>query len=251
MPTEEPVTIDVAGGPVDADLATPAILNGSIDVAFDERRVNFQGAAGQFVSGQITQMDDVCDVGVRWDFEVFVVDGNGNEVGERFDNPSCNDAFGPWELPADGPYSFVVAGAEGSSVREPTGTFQMLVGIQDRVTAPVDLAAPIDIAGGVTVGLDQQWFPFDAVAGDRVSVEVTMVNGECDISNRWYMELGIVDDAGNPIGELYDSIACNDAFGPWEMPADGRYSLVVSGGEGSSVRPPSGTYQIRFARLGG
>ena len=249
--TEQPATIDLAGGPIDADLTTPALLNGSIDVALDQRTVNFQGTAGQVVSGEITQINGICEFSQRWDFEVLVTDASGSEIGEAYDNPSCADAVGPWTLPGDGAYSFIVRGAEGTSSRPPTGSFLIIAGIQDRVTTPVDLTAPVDITGGTVVGYDQQWFPFDATAGQRVSVEIKMMNGACEFSARWDMEVVIVDTSGNQIGETYDNLACSDALGPWVLPADGRYTLVVAGGDGGTSRPATGTYQIRFARLGG
>ena len=249
--TEQPVPIEVAGGPIDVDLTTPVLLIGSIDVALDQRTVNFQGTAGQVVSGEITQMNGICDFSQRWDFEVLVTDASGSEIGEVYDNPSCADAVGPWTLPGDGAYSFVVRGAEGTSSRPPTGSFQIIAGIQDRITTPVDLTAPVDITGGTVVGYDQQWFPFDATAGERVSVEIKMMNGACEFSSRWDMEVVIVDTSGNQIGEVYDNLACADALGPWDLPADGRYTLVVAGGDGGSSRPATGTYQIRFAKLGG
>jgi hypothetical protein len=123
--------------------------------------------------------------------------------------------------------------------------------VQELITTPVDLTAPVDISGGIVIGRDQQWFPFDATAGQRVSVEIRMMNGVCDFSARWDLTVVIVDTSGNPIGEVYDSLACGDAIGPWDLPSDGRYTLVVGGGDGSSSRPATGTYQIRFAKLGG
>ena len=105
-------------------------------------------------------------------------------------------------------------GAEGTSSRPPTGSFLIIVGIQDRVTTPVDLTAPVDITGGTVVGYDQQWFPFDATAGQRVSVEIKMMNGACEFSARWDMEVVIVDTSGNQIGETYDNLACSDRARP-------------------------------------
>jgi serine/threonine protein kinase len=249
--TAQPVMIDLGGAPVDGDLSTPALLDGSIDVALDQRTFNFQGAAGQFVSGEITQMNGICDFSERWDFEALVTDASGNPIGESFDNPSCADTFGPWELPTDGTYSFVVLGGEGSSVRQPTGSFQVLVGIQDRVTTPLDLTDPVDITGGIVVARDQQLFPFDATAGQRVSLEIKMMNGLCEFAARWQLTAVILDAAGSQIGEEFDNLACGDALGPWELPADGRYTLILGGGDGSVTRPATGTYQVRFAKLGG
>ncbi|MDH3684530.1 MAG: hypothetical protein OEV40_31815, partial [Acidimicrobiia bacterium] len=238
-----------AGGPI--DLSSPVTIDGGIAVALDRQVFTFEGVAGEMVSAEIQLLNDECSSSNRWDLELSVLDPSGQVIDDVIDNPNCRDAYGPWVLPVDGEYSFVAAGGEGTSSRPATGTFRITVGKLLLVDTPVDLSSPVTIDGAVVIARDRQLFTFDAEPGQRISVQIQSLNGECSSSNRWDLEVFVIDATGSVIGEVEDNLNCSDAIGPWELPSAGAYSLVVAGGDGSSTRPATGTFQLTLATLQG
>jgi hypothetical protein len=224
------------------DLSQPVVVDDAIEIALDSKRYGFSGSAGQQVSVEVTKLNAGCTDADKWDLLVDVVDAGGEDVPGSTGYVSAYgcSGYGPWTLPADGSYAFVFAGTGSDKSK---GSYTARLARLTATETAVDLSAPVKVEGGFDIVFDHDRYTFAGSQGERLSVEVTALNGSCN--DKWDVLVSVVDNAGKEVDSTgYVSAYGCHGYGPWTLPANGTYAIVFEGN-----RSGKGTYAAILARL--
>ncbi len=221
------------GGPIDVSVS--AQIQGTIQTALDTHTYTFTGVKGQELSLNVTGMNGgTCQLKDEWNFTIGVWDTTDDSPVNNWSHAGCR-VFGPSELPADGSYAIRVESKDASP-----GSYKVTISTLTRPVKPITLAAaaPTQVTGAITVPLDYDRYTFAGTKGQKLSVNVTAINGTCALKDEWKFNVGIWDAKdGSPVNN-WSQAGCR-VFGPSELPADGTYELRVTSGDAAP-----GRYQI-------
>ena len=185
-------------------LNLPANISGSIELAGDRDWFRFDAIAGQRYRFEVPVHDESSEL------TLYDTDGTTQLEQDRFTRPSI-----VWDAPSDGVYFLSVEKVFSSSF----GDYELSVELisddhgDDAANATL-LNLPASISGTIELAGDQDWFRFNAVAGET-----------------YRFEIPVHDESPELI--LYDTdgvtLLARDSFTHpsilWEAPSDGVYFL--------------------------
>jgi hypothetical protein len=208
----------------DSTIRVGDTLQGLLSTGEREVEYTFEGEQGQFVTIIMTKTDDM-DPFLRLE------DSRGTVLAQDDDSAgSLNSRIGPFLLPSNGTYTIVATSLGGEDVGEFTLT----------LTSPVVRRTEYGqrITGELTTEESQVEYVFRADAGTAVSIDLTSPDFDATLtllSGGTRSQLIYNDDGG---------INTNSRIGPYVLPDDGDYQIVVSG-----LGVPEGEYALTLNRV--
>jgi hypothetical protein len=205
------------GGTAAGDLVIGEPIEGALEG--DETAFwTFSALADDLVNITVTPLDDDLDVVID------VVDANGDSlVGEPTDVSFGTEFIPVVAIPEDGLYSVTVSSFDGTG-----GEYEVLVTFTNNGQTNTAFFATDELEAED----DEHAFPFNALAGDFVTMIADPVESEFDLVLSLYN-----DDTDELIDEVDASIGLE--WMEFEVPEDGNYYFTITPFEGSI-----GNYEI-------
>jgi uncharacterized RDD family membrane protein YckC len=220
---------------------------GAISVAGERDHYRFAGRAGQQVVVDLVSLGGEGDRCGEWhvDFQLLAPDGDSLEY--LYTSIYGCRAYGPFELPSGGTYTLLAEGGHGAR-KPPTGSYQFQLLAADQAVDDIEIG-PGSVAGRIDIPRSTVAYRFAGRAGQQVVVDLVSLGGEGDRCGEWHVDFQLLAPDGDSLEYLYTSIYGCRAYGPFELPSDGTYTLLAEGGHGSS-KSPTGSYQFHLLEQG-
>ena len=208
-------------------LGTP--VQGAVESPGRQDRWTFTGTSGQRVFVDVTDVNANCNqlTGLR----THLVRPDGSE--RDSERMTFCDNMGPVELDASGTWTLTVHAADND---DDTGTYALVVhDVPPPDVAPLTLGTEVD--GAIEIPGEQDRWTFARTTGQRIFVDVTDVNGNCN-------ELtGLRTRVLRPDGSelTRQRMTFCDGRGPLTIDATGTWTLAVDALENDAA---TGTYSL-------
>jgi hypothetical protein len=199
-------------------------LQGLLSTGEREVRYTFEGEQGQFVIITMTQVDEM-------DPYLRLEDARGGVLAQDDDSAgSLNARIGPFRLPTNGTYTIVATSLGGDDV----GEFSLTL------DAPVVRRTEYGqrVTGELSAEENQVEYTFHGEGGTVISIDLTSNDFDATLtllSGDSRTQLVYNDDGG---------INRNARIGPYVLPNDGDYQIMVSG-----LGIPEGEYVLTLNRV--
>ena len=218
------------GGPVlaqrddDRTIRLGDTLQGLLSTGEREVEYTFEGEQGQFITITMLQVDEM-------DPYLRLEDARGGVLAQDDDSAgSLNSRIGPYRLPTNGTYTIVATSLGGDDV----GEFSLTL------DAPVVRRTEYGqlVTDELSAEANQIEYTFRGESGTAISIDLTSNDFDATLtllSGDSRSQLVYNDDGG---------INRNSRIGPFVLPNDGDYQIVVSG-----LGIPEGEYMLTLNRV--
>ena len=204
-------------------LSFPATISSAIDSLGDQDWFHFTAVAGDTFRFEVPKSDDSVEL------TLYDTDGT-TQLDQVLFNPSIQ-----WSAPSDGTYYLSINDVYDNDISGYELTAEHLVDDHgDDATTATLLLEPTTVTASIELAGDEDWFRFDAVAGEKFQFEIPTSDD--------YMSLTLYDSDGQT---QLEQKTLFDVSIIWTAPSDGTYYLSVASYFASDV----GDYELVSTQL--